>query len=108
MTDPNTLALRLNTDELFLQVWKYMSFFSRKLQRNLKSKFWKSYVLASLTLSDRVSLLSVQIWQQCYWQINQICKSNFVAIILGSSIRFAFKMKQYAKNQIYRARVPFD
>ena len=53
MKHPNTSALRLNADELFLQVWKYISFFSRKLQRNLRNKFWKSYVLASLTLGTR-------------------------------------------------------
>ena len=38
MAHPNIPALRLNTYELFLQVWKYMSFFSRKLQRNLIKK----------------------------------------------------------------------
>ena len=57
-THSKTSALRLNTDELFLHVGKYMPFFRRKLQWNLRIKFWKSDVLASLTSSDRVSLLS--------------------------------------------------
>ena len=57
-THSKTSALRLKTDELFLHVGKYMPFFRRKLQRNLRIKFWKSDVLASLTSSDRVSLLS--------------------------------------------------
>ena len=56
-THSKTSALRLNTDELFLHVGKYMPLFRRKLQRNLRIKFWKSDVLASLTSSDRVSLL---------------------------------------------------
>ena len=110
ITHSNTSPLRLNTDELFLHVWKYMFFFRRKLQRNLRNRFWKSDVLASLTPSDHVSLLSVKIWQQCYWEFNQTCYSNFVAIIYWSRLLSVLLLKWSSMllNQIYRARVHFD
>ena len=107
MTHSNTSPLRLNTDELFLHVWKYMFFFRRKLQRNLRNKLWK--LIWCFGIIDFI--------RSCFFTFSQ----DFATVLTNSLIRhatailyplywtsllvcLAFKWS----SLIYRARVHFD
>ena len=88
-------ALCLNTDELFYR-FENMSFFSSKLQRKLTNIFWKSYVLASLTLAT--VLLT----------FNLTCYSRFcILCILYIGLVCELFWSSMEERNIYCARVHF-
>ena len=95
----NRSSSRLNTYHLCLaasasfQVWKQMSFFKSKLERNLRTKCWQSNVLTSLTSSHSVSLVQLPLWFRNFVSDslkNYSCYTNFAPIRSVGHVYYLF------------------